>query len=94
MNPSRLFHYTDDEGYKAISSQPDWLFKVEQPPGKHPPGAYFTSLGPERTDLARRLRIPKDKLRFVFAFTVMDELRRLPGARGEFIFLQFRGLPG
>jgi hypothetical protein len=86
VNPPRLFHYTDDDGYKSISARPDWVFKVAQPPGKHPPGAYFTSLGPGTRNLALRLRIPKDKLRFVFCFTEAGDLHALRGERGNVIF--------
>ena len=79
-------NYTDGDGYKAIGSQADWVFKVEQPPGDHPPGAYFTSLGPEVKDLARRLRIPRGKLEFVFGFVAAGDVKPLRGRRGEVIF--------
>lgn len=86
MPGGRLFHYTDDEGYQAISSQRVWVFEASQPSGDHPFGAYFTTLGPGTRNLAKRLRIAKRKLEFVFCFTDQSDLRPLRGARGEFIF--------
>ena len=81
-----VFHYTDDSGYKAISSQPAWVFKATQPPGDHPFGAYFTTLGPTTRNLAKRLRVPKTKLAFLFCFFDRSDLLPLPGRRGKFIF--------
>jgi len=79
------FHYTDDDGHKAISSQPVWHFKAAQPPGDHPFGAYFTTLRPETAKLALRLRIPKSKLEFAFCFQDAGDLVRLRGGRGRYI---------
>lgn len=81
----QVFHYTDDGGYKAISSQRTWVFRASQPPGDHPFGAYFTTLGPDSINLAKRLRIPKDKLSFVFLFSDDLDLEPLAGGRGEYI---------
>lgn len=80
-----LFHFTDASGFKAIGSQPDWFFKASQPPGNHPFGAYFTTLGPDTINLAKRLRIPREKLAFVFCFDDASDLLPLPGGRGTFI---------
>lgn len=80
------FHYTDDDGYKAISSQPVWLFKAAQPRGDHPFGAYFTTLPPGTVKLALRLRIPRTKLEFAFCFHDMGDLLPLRGGRGHYIF--------
>lgn len=85
MTTPRLFHYTDDEGYKAIVAQPTWIFKADQPPGDHPIGVYFTTLGPATRNLAKRLRIPKQKIKYVFCFEDRGDLKRLDGARGQFI---------
>jgi hypothetical protein len=83
-----VFHYTNDKGYKAISSQKTWLFKASQPPGDHPKGAYFTTLPPGTKNLAKRLfvRGSADKITFVFSFSGGDDLARLEGGRGAFIF--------
>lgn len=81
-----MFHYTDSEGHKAISSQPTWLFKAQKPPGPHPVGAYFTTLGPDAPNLAARLRIPRAKLEFVFSFTGDQGLKSLAGGRGAYVF--------
>jgi hypothetical protein len=69
-----VFHYTDEDGYNAIRSQPIWVFKASQPPGKHPVGAYFTTLGPTTANLAKRLRIPTSKLEYVFCFHGAEDL--------------------
>lgn len=79
-------HYTDRVGYNAIRSQPVWLFAASQPPGDHPFGAYFTTLSPDTPNLARRLRVPREKLKFVFQFTGHDGLKPIEDARGNFIF--------
>jgi len=80
-----LFHYTNDVGFKAISSQPVWVFKASTPPG-HPFGAYFTTLEPGTEKLAKRLRIPKAKTEFVFCFAGQTGLKPLDGARGQYVF--------
>jgi hypothetical protein len=81
-----VFHYTDDSGYKAINSQPAWVFKATQPPADHPFGAYFTTLAPTTANLAKRLRVPKSKLAFLFCFVGRSDLEPLSGRRGDFIF--------
>lgn len=83
-----MFHYTDEKGYKAISSQVTWLFKASKPPGDHPRGAYFTTLPPGAKNLAKRLflRGGGDKIAFVFSFSNGDDLTPLQGGRGAFIF--------
>jgi hypothetical protein len=80
-----LFHYTDADSFKAISSQPTWVFKASQPPGEHPEGAYFTTLGPNTKNLSRRLGIPTEKLSHVFCFRDAGDLRPLRGKRGKFV---------
>jgi hypothetical protein len=81
-----MYHYTDRDGYNAIGSQGTWLFHAGQPPGDHPVGAYFTTLGPDTKNLAQRLRIPRSKVKYVFEFSGSDGLEPLPGGRGEYIF--------
>jgi hypothetical protein len=81
-----LSHFTDDDGFKAIGAQPVWVFKASQPPGNHSKGAYFTTLGTGEKNLAKRLRIPKAKLEYVFCFTNGDDLKPLAGGRGAYIF--------
>ncbi len=83
-----MFHYTNDKGYKSISSQNTWLFKASQPPGGHPRGAYFTTLPPGTRNLAKRLFVRgcADKVTYVFCFSGDDGLEPLEGGRGAFIF--------
>jgi hypothetical protein len=81
-----LFHYTDQIGYNAIASQVAWRFVAAQPPGEHPFGAYFTSLGRSTKNLAQRLRIPKSKVACYFEFIDTGDLTPLPGGRGRLIF--------
>ena len=81
-----MFHYTDLAGYNAIRAQPVWRFKACQPPGDHPVGAYFTSYGRDTPNLARRLRIPKEKVEYFFEFQDAGDLQPLPGGRGKRIF--------
>ena len=83
-----MFHYTDTGGFKAITSQVTWTFKAQAPLGPHPVGAYFTTLPPATSNLARRLRVPKEKLDQAFAFSGADGFRPLDDGRGrgEYIF--------
>jgi hypothetical protein len=81
-----MHHYTDPAGYNAIGAAPVWRFVAQQPPGKHPFGAYFTTLPRGTKNLALRLRIPKSKTEFVFEFIDIGDLIPLPGGRGQFIF--------
>jgi hypothetical protein len=83
-----VFHYTNEKGYKAISSQETWLFKASKPPCDHPKAAYFTSLPPGTKNLAKRLFVRgcADKITYVFCFSGGDDLTPLPGGRGAFIF--------
>jgi hypothetical protein len=80
-----LFHYTDADGYNVIRSQPVWVFKASQPPGNHPFGAYFTTLRPGTANLAKRLRIPKGKLEYVFCVVGSADLVPLAGGRGQYV---------
>lgn len=81
-----VFHYTDDAGYKAISSQVEWRFKASQPPGEHESGTYFTNLPPNTARLASRLEgLPREKTEFVFCFRGLTGLKPVTGGRGEFI---------
>jgi hypothetical protein len=80
----RVNHFTDKEGYNAIRSQPDWLFKAVQPRAKqNPVGAYFTDYPPNEPNLAKKIFVPRDKLAFVFQFTPPSPLLSLPGNRGR-----------
>lgn len=92
---SLLFHYINDKGYKAISSQVKWLFKASKPPGYHPKGAYFTTLAPGTKNLAKRLFVRgcADKINFVFSFSGGDGLTPLEGGRGAFIFYSVDDYP-
>jgi hypothetical protein len=79
-------HFTNRTGYNAIGSQKDWCFEASDPPADHPTGAYFTTLSPQAPNLAVRLRIPREKLEFVFGFHDAGDLRPLQGGRGTYIF--------
>lgn len=81
-----LIHYTDQVGYNAIHSQVVWRFSASQPPGQHPFGAYFTTLGRDTRNLAQRLRIPRSKVAYYFEFVDVGDLTPLPGGRGQYIF--------
>ena len=90
-----MFHYTDEKGYKAISSQPTWLFKAFKPAGDRPKGAYFTDLPPGTKNLGKRLFVRgcADKTKFVFRFSGGEDLERLPGGRGDYIFFSKTDYP-
>jgi hypothetical protein len=77
-----VFHYTDEVGYKAISSQVEWYFKASSPPGRHPRGAFFTVVSPDSPKLAKSLRIPRRKLEYLFCFADAGDLRPIDGDRG------------
>lgn len=79
-------HYTDQDGYNAIKAQPTWRFKASQPPGIHPYRVYFTTLEPDHPKLAKKLRVPKEKLEYVFRFVDAGDLMPLPGGRGQYVF--------
>ena len=83
-----MFHYTNEKGHKAISSQQTWLFKASKPPGDHPKGAYFTTLPPWTKNLAKRLFVRgcADKATFMFCFSGGEDLIASAGGRGAFIF--------
>lgn len=78
------FHYTDENGYKAIVSQSVWRFVAGDPPGGNPFGAYFSDLQPNFPRLFK-LGIPKSKREYVFAFVDAGDLTPLPGGRGDYI---------
>ncbi len=81
------FHYTDKDGWNAIRSQLEWLFKTSQPLAKERPnGVYFTDIEPTEENLRtlhKRIRVPKKKQDFVFWFTGRDGLTQLFEGRGR-----------
>src|SRR6266404_4146918 len=79
-------HFTDKGGYNGIGAQPIWQFIASKPPGNHPFGAYFTTLNSDHPKLAQKLRLPKEKLEYLFQFVDEGDLTPLPGGRGLFIF--------
>lgn len=83
---SSMNHFTDKSGYNAIGSQPGWCFRALKPPADHPVGAYFTTLTPQTPNLAVRLRIPREKLNFMFQFSDSGDLLPLEGGRGAYIY--------
>ena len=85
MAEQLMFHYTDEAGYKAISSQIVWTFLARQPPGGRPIGAYFTAKNP-RFPRLYKLAIPRWKRVYVFAFVDAGDLKELSGGRGEYVF--------
>ena len=80
-----VMHYTDDGGFKSVGSQTDWNFKASQPPGDNKFGAYFTTLTPDSYRFSARVKIPKDKQRFVFAFSGQPGLQPKEGGKGAYI---------
>jgi hypothetical protein len=80
------FHYTDGAGFKAISSQKDWVFRVSQPPGDRAFGAYFTTLPPNAHRFSARTRIPKSKQLYLFGFDGREGLEPVDGGKGSYIF--------
>lgn len=81
---SLVYHYTDKKGFNGIrAAHPDWLFKAHEPPGNHPPGAYFSSVPPNHARLSRTLMIPLAKLEYVFEFEDIFDLKPLRGFRGD-----------
>ena len=90
-----LFHYTNDKGYKAISSQIVWLFKALKPPCGHPKAAYFTTLPPGTKNLSKRLFVRgcAEKTKFVFSFSGEEDLCQLRGGRGEHIHYSVEDYP-
>jgi hypothetical protein len=90
-----LFHYTNDKGYKAISSQQTWLFKASKPPCDHPRGAYFTNYAPGTKNLNKLLFVRgcADKTNFVFSFAGGEDLEPIKGGRGEHVFYSKEDYP-
>jgi hypothetical protein len=90
-----VFHYTNDKGYKAISSQRTWLFKASKPLCEHPKGAYFTDLPPATERLGKWLFVRgcSDKTKFVFCFSGGEDLIPLRGGRGEHVFFSKEDYP-
>jgi hypothetical protein len=77
-------HFTNQTGFNAIRSQPVWAFKAHQPPpARQPPGAYFTTYPPDEPNLAVKLFLPREKLRYIFSFVDQGDLLPLPGGRGR-----------
>jgi len=81
-----MLHYTNKPGWNAIRSQVDWTFKIHPPPTDHPEAAYFTTLEPNTVNLANRLRIPKEKIEYVFCFEDAEDLLPIEGDRGAYVF--------
>ena len=79
-------HYTNRDGFNGIRSAKVWRFIASKPPCEHPKGTYFTDLDERTPRLAQRLRIPREKLQYVFAFNDAGDLRRLEGGRGRYVF--------
>lgn len=86
------FHYTNVDGFNGIRAAKVWRFHASQPPGDHPKGAYFTDLDERTPRLALKLRIPREKLKYVFAFQDAADLKPLPGGRGQYIFKETQQL--
>jgi hypothetical protein len=83
-----MHHYTDDKGWKSISSQRDWPFKANQPPrpDAHPYGAYFTTFAPNTPNLAQWLRLPRWKVQYFFSFDDIGDLLPYNAPRRKNIF--------
>jgi hypothetical protein len=81
-----VMHYTDHQGFKAISSQQAWTFRASQPPGDNGFGAYFTTLPPDAHRFSARTRIPKGKQTYLFAFVGREGLKPKDGGKGAYIY--------
>lgn len=80
-----VYHYTNAKGYNGIRGKV-WRFQANrQRPADKPYGAYFTFLRPTDPNFVKRLRLPKRKREFVFAFTGHEKLLRLPGSGGNYV---------
>ena len=84
-----MFHYTDNAGFKAISSQVAWTFKASVPRGPHPLGAYFTQLNPETPKLAKKLRMPQWKMEWLFEFDGTAGLVPIDEGKGRGAYIFF-----
>jgi hypothetical protein len=80
-----IMHYTNDAGYKPISSQKDWAFQASQPPGDNKFGVYFTTLAPTAPRFSARTKIPKEKQKYVFAFVGRQGLQQKAGGKGAYV---------
>ena len=83
---SRLFHYTNVDGFNGIRATPIWHFRASKPPTDHPVGAYFTTYDESTPLLAQKLRIPRSKIEYVFIFSDNGDLKPISGGRGKHIF--------
>jgi hypothetical protein len=65
-----------------------WLFKAFKLPGEHPKAAYFSTLPPGTKNLSKRLFVRgcAEKTKFFFSFSGGEDLRRLRGGRGDYIY--------
>lgn len=79
-------HFTNKNGFNGIRAAKEWHFVASKPPCEHPRAVYFTSLDEATPRLAQRLRIPRDKLKYVFAFQDRGDLVPLDGGRGQYVF--------
>jgi hypothetical protein len=86
MPEALQYHYTNKDGYDGIRSAKVWRFIADKPPCEHPKGAYFTDLDEQTPLLAKRLRIGKLKIEYVFKFLDVGDLQPLEGDRGQHIF--------
>jgi hypothetical protein len=81
-----MHHYTNRKGYNSIRAKQPWHFRARKPRGRHPVGAYFTTLPPDAPKLTKRLRISKSKTKYVFVFTDIGDLTPLSGDRGQYVY--------
>jgi hypothetical protein len=82
-------HCTNKKGYNAIKANPEWCFKAARPPApENDVGAYFTTYPPNEPNLSIKIRVPKEKLEFVFSFVDVGDLLPLRGWRGQGIFFR------
>jgi hypothetical protein len=70
-----IYHYTDEDGYKAIAAASPWKFEAQQPKRKgNPRGAYFTTLPPDTKNLAERIGVSRSKTQYFFSFVDVGDL--------------------
>ncbi|MEV5731120.1 hypothetical protein ACFV83_22790 [Streptomyces pharetrae] len=83
-----VYHYTDKDGYKAISACKPYYIKPGK--SKNGPGPFFTTRSPAdltNPNAFKKLGITKAKSQYVMEFQVpRSALKELRGDRGDFIF--------
>ncbi|WP_197273151.1 RHS repeat-associated core domain-containing protein [Neisseria sp. 74A18] len=88
-----VYHYTDENSYKAIVSQrPNYIFKASKPDSVHATGVYVTPMSPSKIlhkpgGFKSYLGITKEKSEYYFKFKVEKcKLKNIRGSRGNHVW--------